>query len=155
MAMPERDLAVGVIDNYQEPNMDPLAEDILTIALGDEPQARPAPVDPTKLPIAEPDRSDWDRRVGQYVGERDSVRISRVGDRLVGTLTSGDAFSIAQMLGSNEGRSFDLVPVGPTDFVVVGDVTTLDGMPASFKVEADGNVALMFGGFRLGTRQDG
>ena len=156
MAMPERGLAVGVINNYDDGiAMEPLAEDILTIALGDEPQTRPAPVEASKLPIAVPDRSNWDRIVGTYASERDSLRVIREGDRLVATVAGGDVLTMSKAFGPNEGRTVDLVPTSPTDFVFLGDASVLDGMPVSFRIDSDRAVTLMLYGQPFGTRQDG
>jgi len=84
---------------------------------------------------------------------RDAIRISRIGDRLVATIAGGDILAIASALGPNEGRSLDLVPTGPTQFVLLGDTTVLDGAPVSFKVGADGIPMLLLGGAPFGARQ--
>jgi CubicO group peptidase (beta-lactamase class C family) len=154
LVIPDEHLGVAVIANYDTPaTLNQLAEDLVTIAVGDEPAQHPAPPDLTKLPTVEPDRSAWDSEVGLYVGGRDSIRISRDGDHLTATIAGGDLLAIAQGLGPDEGRSVDLVPVSPTDFLFVGDTTVLDGIPVSFKAGPDGRMMLMFGGAPFGVRQ--
>jgi hypothetical protein len=71
----------------------------------------------------------------------------------VATIAGGDLLAIAQGLGPDEGRSVDLVPISPTEFVFAGDSTVLDGIPVSFKSGPDGRMMLMFGGAPFGVRQ--
>jgi CubicO group peptidase (beta-lactamase class C family) len=154
LVIPDQHIGVAVMANYDTPaTLNQLAEDLVTIAVGDEPAQHPAPQDLTKLPTVEPDRSAWDGEVGLYVGGRDSIRITREGERLTATIAGGDLLAIAQGFGPDEGRSVDLVPVGSTNFVFVGDTTVLDGIPVSFKAGPDGRMMLMFGGAPFGVRQ--
>jgi CubicO group peptidase (beta-lactamase class C family) len=155
LVIPDEHLGVAVMANYDTPaTLNQLADDLVTIALGGEPAQHPAPPDVTKLPEATPDRSAWDIYPGLYKAARDAIRISRQGDRLVATIAGGDLLAIAQGLGPDEGRSVDLVPISPTDFVFLGDTTVLDGIPVSFKAGSDGRTMLMFGGAQFGVRQD-
>src|SRR5437879_5098088 len=63
--LPNQNLGVAVMANYDAPRpLNQLAEDIVTIALGGEPPARPSPVNPSDLPAVEPDRRPWDSYVG-------------------------------------------------------------------------------------------
>jgi CubicO group peptidase (beta-lactamase class C family) len=154
LVIPDEHLGVAVMANYDTPaTLNQLADDLVTIALGGEPAQHPAPPDLAKLPEANPDRSAWDSYVGLYRADRDAIRISRRGYQLVATIAGGDLLAIAQGLGPDEGRSVDLVPISPTDFVFLGDTTVLDGIPVSFKAGPDGRMLLMFGGAPFGVRQ--
>jgi CubicO group peptidase (beta-lactamase class C family) len=156
LVLPERNLGVAVIANGGMPAaLNQLGEDTLAIALGREPAGPPAALDVAHLPVVEPDRSAWDSYVGLYTRERDAIRISRVGDHLVASIAGGDILPISQALGPNEGRDAEFVPTSATEFVLVGDATFLDGIPASFGVGPDGNRALLFGGVPIFSRQGG
>jgi CubicO group peptidase (beta-lactamase class C family) len=154
LVIPERHLGVAVMGNYDAPGlMNQLARGMVKIALDGsaEPLPRSLPVNVT--PAVEPDRTSWDSYVGQYSAPRDAIRISRVGDRLVATIAGGDILAIASALGPNEGRTLDLVPTSPTQFVLLGETTVLDGAPVSFKVGSDGIPVLLLGGAPFGARQ--
>ena len=154
LVIPDQHLGVAVMANYDTPaTLNQLVADLVTIALGGEPVQHPAPPDLTKLPEATPDRSAWDSYPGLYKAIGDTIRISRQGDQLVATIAGGDLLAIAQGLGPDEGRSVDLVPISPTEFVFAGDSTVLDGIPVSFKSGPDGRMMLMFGGAPFGVRQ--
>ena len=89
--LPNQNLGVAVMANYDAPRpLNQLAEDIVTIALGGEPPARPSPVNPSDLPAVEPDRRPWDSYVGLYAGPRDALRVMRDGGHLVAKITGGD-----------------------------------------------------------------
>jgi CubicO group peptidase (beta-lactamase class C family) len=155
LVVPGEHLGVAVLANYDTPaTLNQLAADLVAIAVGDEPATHSAPPDMTTVPIAEPDRSAWDQYPGLYRSERDAIRVERVDNKLTATVAGGDILAIASALGPNEGRSADLVPTSPTDFLMRGDTTVLDGIPVSFKVGADGRMMLMFGSSPRAVRDD-
>jgi CubicO group peptidase (beta-lactamase class C family) len=154
LVLPDQQLGVAVMANYDAPvSLNQLARDLVTITQDGEATAHPTMPDLTKLPRVEPDRSAWDSYPGLYNATRDSIRIRRQGDQLTGTIAGGDILAIARGLGPDEGRTVELAPISPTDFVFVGDTTVLDGIPVSFRAGPDGRMLLMFGGAPFGVRE--
>jgi CubicO group peptidase (beta-lactamase class C family) len=154
LVLPDQGLGVAVLANRDDgPGLRALAVDVATIALGGEPAARPAPVDWTQLPPVEPDRTAWDGYVGIYAGPRSAVRVTRAGDRLLATVESGDVLAISEQLGPNEGREAELVPTSATEFVLLGDNTTLDEQTVAFEPGPDGRPVLVLDGEPFGARQ--
>ena len=154
LVLPDRGLGVAVLANRDAgPLLNQLARDLVTIVVGGDVPARPAPPDWAQFPPAAPDRSAWDAYVGTYAGSRDAIRVSRDGDRLLATVAGGDILAIAEALGPDEGREVEFVPTGPDAFVLLGAATVLDEAPAAFAAGPDGRPVLLLGGAPFGARQ--
>jgi CubicO group peptidase (beta-lactamase class C family) len=153
LVLPDQDLGVAVLANRDAATLNELAQDMVTIARGGEPPTRPAPVDWAQQPPVAPDRSAWDTYVGTYGSPQVAIRVTRDGDRLLGTVDGGDLAAAPEVLGPPEGRDLELVPTGPDTFVLLGNATMLDGSPAAFEAGPDGMPVLLLGGVPLGARR--
>jgi hypothetical protein len=85
-----------------------------------------------------PDRSVWDRYVGEYDTPQGALRISRDGDKLVGTIS---------------GFALDFEPISDTKFVVHTEIASVDETVVELRPEADGSVSIYFRGQRFGVKR--
>ena len=136
LLVPERRLAVGVLANMSSLEKAEVAQDVLTILLGGEPAARPAPPDWRHTTFT-PDRAVWASYVGNYQSSQ-PMRVYRDADKL---------------LGAAPGITIEFVPLSDTTFVMLSDIGALDEEPAEFRREADGSVVFLFHGQPFGVKQ--
>src|SRR3712207_3939040 len=103
--MPEQKLAVGVLGNLGAEATGEIAQGVLTLMTGGEPQLGEVPTERGPNTFV-PDRVVWDRYVGEYESPQGLIRIYRDGDKLLGRMLSSD---------------FELEALGDSEFVLLGD----------------------------------
>jgi CubicO group peptidase (beta-lactamase class C family) len=124
--VPERGLAMGVLGNMSSLEKSEVAQDILTILLGGEPAAHPAPPDWRHTTFT-PDRAAWASYVGDYQSSQ-PLRVYRDADKL---------------LGAAPGITIEFVPLSDTTFVMLSDIGALDEQTAEFRRQPDGSIAFL------------
>jgi CubicO group peptidase (beta-lactamase class C family) len=134
--VPERRLAVGVLANMSSLEKAEVAQDVLTILLGGEPAARPAPPDWRHTTFT-PDRAVWASYVGDYQSSQ-PIRVYRDADKL---------------LGAAPGITIEFVPLSDTTFVMLSDIGALDEEPAEFRRQADGSTLFLLHGQPFGVKK--
>lgn len=103
MLAPDRRMAVAVLANLSTMEKTEIAEDIMAIMLGGEPDSRPITPDWRHTNFI-PDRSIWMAHEGDYQITDGPLHSYRSGDRL---------------LGSALGLPVEFVPLGETQFVML------------------------------------
>jgi hypothetical protein len=135
--VPERKLGVAVLANLDSDAKDEIAEGVTRLLLGYEPVLREVP----QLGAANtfvPDRSVWDRYLGEYDTPQGKIVIARDGDKLVGTVS---------------GFKFELEPLSDTKFVIHTEISSVDETVVELRPEADGSVSLYVKGQRFGVKR--
>jgi CubicO group peptidase (beta-lactamase class C family) len=136
LLLPERHLAVGVLANMSSLEKLEVAQDTLSILLGLEPVAQPAPPDWRHTTFT-PDREVWASYVGEYQSSQ-PIRVYRDGDKLLGTAA---------------GVTIEFVPQSDTEFIMLSDIGALDEQPAEFRRQPDGTVMFLFHGQPFGVKK--
>jgi CubicO group peptidase (beta-lactamase class C family) len=135
---PDRRIAVGVLANMAGDEKADLATDVLSIALGNEPSPHAPALD--WRPAAgrfTPNPEVWAAYVGEYQSPQGTLRVYREQDQL--HLSSG-------------GAVFDLVPLSDTAFILLGDDTAFDEVPAEFRRDPNGGMGFYLGSARFGLK---
>ena len=133
---PDRHIAIAVLANMAGEEKASVAMDVLRIALGIEPSP-PAPALDWRLAASRfsPDPEVWTTYVGEYDSPQGVLRVYREQDQL--RISSGEAV-------------FDLVPLSDTAFMLLGDETEFDELPAEFRRSCDGSLGLYLAGAQFG-----
>ena len=136
---PDQRIAVGVLANLTGDEKAELALDVLSIAFGNE----PGPATPTvdwRLAASRftPNLDVWPAYLGEYQGPLGVLRVYREENHL--HIASG-------------GSVFDLVPLSDTTFVLLGDETGFDEVPAEFRRDSNGRVMLLVQGQPMGVKK--
>ena len=105
--------------------------------LGGEPDASRVPLE--RGPSAfKPDPAIWQKYVGEYQTQLGLVRLYVEGNKL---------------LGKANDLPFELEAYGDNDFVLRGEIGTLEGHAASFLLEAGNQATLVLDGQPFGQRK--
>ncbi len=133
---PDHGIAVGVLANLASDEKEELAMDVLSIALGNEPTV-PSPAPDWRIAASRftPDLNAWSAYFGEYQSPQGMLRVYREANQL--HLTSG-------------GLVFDLVPLSDSTFILLGDESGFDELPAEFRRESNGGMGLYLSGARFG-----
>jgi CubicO group peptidase (beta-lactamase class C family) len=134
--VPERKLGVAVLANLDSDAKDEIAEGVTRLLLGYEPVLQQVPQTGAANTFV-PDRSVWDRYVGDYDTSQGRVTLARNGDNLVGSVS---------------GFAFELEPISDTKFVIHTDISSIDETVIELRPEADGSVSLYVKGQRFGVK---
>jgi CubicO group peptidase (beta-lactamase class C family) len=139
LVAPDQRIAVGVLANLSGDEKAEVAMDVLRIAFGNEPSA-PTPTVDWRLAASRftPNLDVWSAYLGDYQGPRGILRVCRDEDQL--HIASG-------------GSVFDLVPLSDTTFVLLGDETASDEVPAEFRRDSNGSVVFLIKGQPLGIKK--
>jgi CubicO group peptidase (beta-lactamase class C family) len=135
--VPERKLGVAVLANLDSDAKDEIAEGVTRLLLGLEPVLRAVPQIGAANTFV-PDRSVWDRYLGEYDTPQGKIVLTRDGDKLVGTVS---------------GFTFELEPLSDTQFVIHTDIASVDETVIELRPEADGSVSLYVKGQRFGVKR--
>jgi CubicO group peptidase (beta-lactamase class C family) len=131
-------MAVGVLANLTGDEKEELAMDVLSIALGNEPRTHnPAPDWRLAASQFKPNLEVWSAYVGEYRSPQGMFRVYREGNQL--HIASG-------------GLVFDLVPLSDSTFILLGDESAFDEVPAEFRRGANGSIGLYLGGSPFGMK---
>jgi len=135
---PDQRIAVGVLANLTGEEKAQLAMDVLSIALGNEPSPTTPALD-WRLAASRftPNVDVWSAYFGAYRSPQGMLRVYREGSQL--HLASG-------------GLVFDLVPLSDTDFILLGDESAFDEVPAEFRRDTSDSIGLYLGGSRFGVK---
>jgi CubicO group peptidase (beta-lactamase class C family) len=135
---PDQRIAVGVLANMTGDEKAELALDVLSITLGNAPSPH-APALDWRLAASRftPNPDAWAAFVGDYQSPQGTLRVYREQNQL--HLSSG-------------GSVFDLVPLSETAFILLGDETAFDEMPAEFRRDPNGSMGFYLGGARFGLK---
>jgi CubicO group peptidase (beta-lactamase class C family) len=136
--VPSQRLGLAVLTNSVTDHTSEIAKGIATLLLGGEPEASRVPLE--RGPSAfKPDPATWHKYVGDYETQLGLVRIFIEGNKLLGT--------------ANDLR-FELEAYGDNDFVLRGEVGSLEGHGASFLLEAGNWATLVLDGQPFGKRNN-
>jgi hypothetical protein len=135
--VPERKLGVAVLANLDSDAKDEIAEGVTRLLLGLEPVLQAVPQIGAANTFV-PDRSVWDRYLGEYDTPQGKIVLTRDGDKLVGTVS---------------GFTFELEPLSDTQFVIHTDIASVDETVIELRPEADGSVSLYVKGQRFGVKR--
>jgi CubicO group peptidase (beta-lactamase class C family) len=135
--VPERTLGVAVLTNIDNDAKDEIAEGVTRLLLGFEPVLRTVPQIGAANTFV-PDRSVWDRYLGEYDTPQGALRLSRDGDRLVGTIS---------------GFALELEPISDTRFIIHTEISSVDETEIELRAEPDGSVSLYVKGQRFGVKR--
>jgi CubicO group peptidase (beta-lactamase class C family) len=135
--VPERKLGVAALANIDNDAKDEIAEGVTRLLLGFEPVLRPVPQTGAANTFV-PDRSVWDRYVGEYETPQGVLRLARDGDKLVGTIS---------------GFALELEPVSDTRFIIHTEIASVDETEIELRIEPDGSVSLYVKGQRFGVKR--
>lgn len=135
--VPSRRLAVAVLANFSNGRAEEITRGVATLLLGGQPA--PSSELPEREPSTfKPNPDLWQKYVGDYETEQRPVQLYIEGNRLLGQ--TGDL-------------AFELEAYGDNDFVLRGDVGTLEGHAVTFKVSADQGVMFMLDGNVFGHKK--
>jgi CubicO group peptidase (beta-lactamase class C family) len=135
--VPSQRLGVAVLTNFATDHSNEIAKGIVTLLLGGEPEASRVPLE--RGPSAfKPDPTTWQEYVGEYQTQLGLVRIYVEGNKL---------------LGKANDLPFELEAYGENDFVLRGEVGSLEGHTASFLLAADNQISLVLDGRPFGKRK--
>jgi CubicO group peptidase (beta-lactamase class C family) len=137
VVVPERKLGVAVLANLDSDGKDEIAEGVTRLLLGLEPVLREVPQTGAANTFV-PDRAVWDRYVGEYETPQGKLRISRDGDKLVGSIS---------------GFKLDLEPISDTKFVVHTEISSVDETVIELRPEPDGSVSIYVKGQKFGVKR--
>lgn len=134
---------LAVLVNLQNRVMSEISQGIFGILSGETPPPAQAVAVPAPSRF-NPDRSVWQKYLGDYATGREPIRVSIEGDKL--------ALSIP--LPTYPVR-FELEPLSDSEFLLVNTASdsSNDLAKASFKLEADGSVTLLIGGRAAGVKK--
>jgi len=135
--VPERKLGVAVLANLDSDAKDEIAEGVTRLLLGFVPVLQTVPQTGAANTFV-PDRSVWDRYVGEYDTPQGKLTISRNSDKLVGSVS---------------GFGFELEPISDTKFVIHTEIASVDETVIELRTEADGGVSLYVKGQRFGVKR--
>jgi CubicO group peptidase (beta-lactamase class C family) len=138
LLVPDQHIAVGVLANLTGDEKEQVAMDVLNITLANEPSPR-APA-PDWRPAADrftPNLDAWSAYLGDYQSPQGILRVYREQQ---------------QLHVSSSGAVFDLVPLSDSRFILLGDETAFDEVPAEFRREADGSMGFYLAGTRFGSK---
>jgi CubicO group peptidase (beta-lactamase class C family) len=135
--LPERRLGVAVLANLDNDGKDEIAEGVARLLVGIEPVLRTVPQIGAANTFV-PDRSVWDRYLGEYDTPQGKIVLARDGDKLVGTVS---------------GFTFELEPLSDTKFVIHTDISAVDETVIELRPETDGSVSLYVKGQRFGVKR--
>jgi CubicO group peptidase (beta-lactamase class C family) len=135
---PDQRIAVGVLANLVVDEKADLAMDVLSIALGNEPRT-PKPASDWRLAASRftPNLDVWSAYFGEYRSPQGMLRVYRDGNEL--HIASGELI-------------FDLIPLSDTAFILLGDESAFDEVPAEFRRDSNGSIGLHIGGFAFGVK---
>jgi CubicO group peptidase (beta-lactamase class C family) len=135
---PDQRIAVGVLANLTGEEKAVLAKDVLSIMLGTEPSPH-APTLDWRLAAGRftPNTDAWAAYVGDYQSPQGTLRVYREQDQL--HISAG-------------GAVFDLVPLSDTAFILLGDESAFDEVPAEFRRESNGSLGFYVAGARFGLK---
>ena len=135
--VPSQRLGVAVLTNFATDHTNEIAKGIATLLLGGEPDASRVPLE--RGPSAfKPDPAIWQKYVGEYQTQLGLVRLYVEGNKL---------------LGKASDLPFELEAYGDNDFVLRGEIGTLEGHAASFALEAGNRATLVLDGQPFGQRK--
>jgi CubicO group peptidase (beta-lactamase class C family) len=134
--VPSQRFGVAVLTNFATDHTNEIAKGIATLLLGGEPEESRVPLErgPSEF---KPDPVTWQKYVGEYQTQSGLVRIYVEGNKL---------------LGKANGLPFELEAYGDNDFVLRGEIGTLEGHAASFLLEAGNRATLVLDGQPFGQR---
>lgn len=135
--VPSQRLGVAVLTNFATDHTNEIAKGIATLLLGGEPEASAVPLERGPSAV-KPDPETWRGYVGEYLTQLGLVRIYVEGNKL---------------LGKADDLPFELEAYGDNDFVLRGEIGTLEGHAVSFLLAAGNRASLMLDGQPFGQRK--
>ena len=137
VVVPSQRLGVAVLTNFATDHTNEIAKGIATLLLGGKPEPSTVPVErgPTEF---KPDPASWQGYVGAYETRMGLVRVYVEGGKLLGKAVD---------------LPFELEAYGDNDFVLRGEVGTLEGHGVSFMRGAENRITLLLDGQPFGQRQ--
>ena len=137
VVVPSQGLGVAVLTNFATDHINEIAKGITTLLLGGTPEPSSVPLE--RGPSAfTPDVQIWQQYVGTYETQSGLVNFYIAGSKLLGK--AGDL-------------PFELEAYGDNDFVVRGEVGSLEGHGVSFALAAGKRATLVVDGQPFGQRQ--